>query len=42
MSKMDVSDIPKKVKEYFNDEVHEFLVAIGGGSTSAGMRPYQY
>lgn len=34
MSKIGVSDIPKKTKEYFNDEVHEFLVAIGGGSTS--------
>lgn len=36
MSKIGVSEVPKKKKEYFENEVHHFIVAIGGGSTEAG------
>lgn len=33
MKKIGTADLPEKIKEYYNDEIHEFLVAVGGGST---------
>ena len=33
MKKIGTADLPEKIKECYNDEVHEFIVAVGGGST---------
>lgn len=33
MKKIGTAELPEKIKEYYNDEVYEFIVAVGGGST---------
>lgn len=42
MKKIGTGNLPEKIKEYYNDEVHEFIVTVGGASTVGGSLDNKY